>query len=95
MAVPLVAVIAVFCSSCSKHDSGLNQLKERISDSVDLVNQCHKNPQGQAPFPSVAERGAASGGGDRLLDARMAAREGGGVRARSGIPIDAGDGFVI
>ena len=42
VAFPIVAVIAVFCSSCTKHDSEFDQLKGRIADSVDLVNQCHK-----------------------------------------------------
>ena len=42
VAFQIVAVIAVFCSSCTKHDSEFDQLKGRIADSVDLVNQCHK-----------------------------------------------------
>lgn len=42
VAFPIVAVIAVFCSSCTKHGSEFDQLKGRIADSVDLVNQCHK-----------------------------------------------------
>ena len=42
VALPILAVIAVFCSSCARHDSEFDQLKGRISDSVDLVNRCHK-----------------------------------------------------
>lgn len=39
---PIVAVIAVFCNSCARHDSEFKQLEGRIFDSVGLVNQCHR-----------------------------------------------------